>query len=125
MKAIKEYHSKNHSVSSGQVLTRPYKFTEARLIVHEMADQLALDLFRKNVVCDQINVALCYDRESDLSDYDGPLCKDHYGKKVPKPVNGTFNLDRQTASSKIITEAALRIFDSIAHRGLLVRKVTI
>lgn len=125
MKAIKEYHSKNHSVSSGQVLTRPYKFTEARLIVHEMADQLSLDLFRKNVVCDQINVALCYDRESDLSDYDGPLCKDHYRKTVPKPVNGTFNLDRQTASSKIITEAALRIFDSIAHRGLLVRKVTI
>jgi hypothetical protein len=43
MKAIKEYKPKAHSLSVGQVLSRPYKFDEARLVFSEMIDQLSLD----------------------------------------------------------------------------------
>lgn len=125
MEAIKKYETKNHSVCSGQVLTRPYKYKETRLVIQEMADQLALDLFRKGEVCDQINISVSYDHESDLSCYDGPLCKNHYDKTVPKPVNGTLNLGRHTASSRLIVQAALNIFDDIVDRTLLSRRLNI
>ena len=125
MEAIKKYESKNHSICSGQVLTRPYNVKEARIVIHEMADQLAFDLFRKGMVCDQIKVDVCYDHESDTSKYDGPMCKNQYGKVVPKPVNASFNLDRQTSSTKLIINAALTIFDRIVDKTLLVRRLNI
>ena len=41
---IKGYRPENNSVGSGQVLTCPYEWDKARLVVREMADNLALDL---------------------------------------------------------------------------------
>lgn len=68
---------------------------------------------------------VCYDHESDTSKYDGPMCKNQYGKVVPKPVNASFNLDRQTSSTKLIINAALTIFDRIVDKTLLVRRLNI
>lgn len=125
MKAIKSYRSKNHSICSGQVLSCAYKVSMARIVVHEMADQLALDLVRKNAVCDQIHLAVSYDCSSDISEYDGAVYKNRYGKTEPKPVNGTQNLGRQTASAKMIIAAALKIYDSIVDRFLMVKRLNI
>ncbi len=44
MADIKAYKPEAKSVGSGQVLTCPYTFDKARMVVWEMADQLALDL---------------------------------------------------------------------------------
>lgn len=41
---IKNYRPENKSLSNGQVLMRPYSTTEARTIVKEMAESLALEL---------------------------------------------------------------------------------
>ena len=61
MKEIKSYTPENTSLSVGQVLPKPYPFEQARLIVREMAEQLALDLVRKRLVTDQVVLTVGYD----------------------------------------------------------------
>ena len=95
-----------------------------------MADSVALDLVDKGMVTDQIILTVGYDMES-LTDpgirkkYKGPVTTDVYGRQVPKHAHGTANLDRQTASSKLITEAVLDLYDRIVNPDLLVRRLTI
>lgn len=50
---VKAYKPDTKSISSGQVLTRPYSFDETTVIVREMAELLALDLVDKGVTTDQ------------------------------------------------------------------------
>ena len=83
---IKAYKPNSNSVGSGQVLHYPYTFEQARLIVMEMADLLALDLMDKGLVTDQIVLTVGYDREN-LTDpvrnksYKGPVAVDRYGRR--------------------------------------------
>ena len=49
---------------SGQVLTCPYSFEKARLVIREMADLLALDLVDKRLVTDQLTLTVGYDIEN-------------------------------------------------------------
>ena len=64
IKHIKQYHSRNSSLGSSQVLSRPYTFTQAKIVLKEMAESLALDLVDKNLVSNQIVVSIMYDREN-------------------------------------------------------------
>lgn len=48
-----------------------------------------------------------------------------YGRKVPKNAHGTINLKQYTSSTKLITEASLKLFEKIINKGLLIRKVNI
>ena len=64
---IKAYKPENNSLSSGQVLHRPYSYEETRLIIKEMADLLALDLVEKGLVTNQVVLTVGYDIEN-LSD---------------------------------------------------------
>ncbi len=64
---IQAYKPQTSSVSSGQVLTEPYSFEKARLIVREMTDLLVLDLVEKRLVTDKIVLDVGYDVEN-LSD---------------------------------------------------------
>ena len=50
MKDIKSYKSEGHSLSNGQVLPRPYKYQEAKLVFKEMIEVLCTDMFSKNLV---------------------------------------------------------------------------
>jgi DNA polymerase V len=130
MKEIKAYQPSAHSISSGQVLSCPYEFDKARLVVQEMADLLVLDLVDKKLVTDQIVLTVGYDIEN-LSDinrrnsYKGTVTTDRYGRKIPKHAHGTVNLDRQTSSTQIITEAVLKLYDRIVNQKLLVRRLNL
>ena len=121
MSDIKNYSSDNHSVSSGQVLSRPYDYDEARLVTWEMADALALDLFAKNIVTDKIVLTINYDK--DVTNYDGPMQVDFYGRTVPKSAHGTINLDGYTNLSKIFAGKALELYDEIVNPDLRVRAI--
>ena len=123
---VKEYSPDNNSVSTGQVLKEPTDYETTRLIVWEMADMLSLDLVRKGIVTDQLVLTIGYDRES-LSggNYTGDTVMDYYGRDIPKHAHGTINLDRHTSSTKIITGAVMKLFDSIAGKGLLSRRLCI
>lgn len=125
MAEIKAYRPENRSLSQGQVLPRAYSPDAARLIVREMADQLALDLVRRGAAADQIVLDIGYDHTGIPLDYDGALSHDHYGKILPKPAHGSANLGRFTASSKLLTQAAVQLYDRIADPRLLVRRVNI
>lgn len=127
---VKAYKPENNCFNSGQVLQNPYPFEKARLVVHEMADGAALDLVDKGLVTDQIVLTVGYDIEN-LTDperrkkYKGPVTTDHYGRQVPKHAHGTINLGRQTSSARLITDAALKLFDEIVNPNLLVRRLTV
>ena len=127
---IKAYRPETNSVGSGQVLQDPYPSVQARLVVWEMTDMLALDLVAKHVLTDQMVLTVGYDIEN-LTDpvraraYHGPVTTDGYGRKVPKHAHGTVNLGRQTSSAQIITEAVMKLYDEIVDPTLLVRRVNV
>lgn len=61
---IKQYRPESKSLGSGQVLHRPYTTEEAKIIVREMADDLSLELLRKGIATDKIELYISFDRES-------------------------------------------------------------
>ncbi len=127
---IKSYKPETSSLGSGQVLQRPYRFEEGRLIAREMADLLALDLVDKGLVTDQMVLTVGYDRESLANPengqrYRGPVTTDHYGRRVPKHAHGSVNLKRQTSSARLIMEAVTELFKKIVDPKLLIRRINV
>ena len=130
MDMVKAYKPENNSFSNGQVLQSAYDFRKARVVVQEMAENMALDLVSKRLVTDQIILTVGYDRESltnpDIrAHYHGEVTTDYYGRQVPKHAHGTANLSRQTSSTKLITEAVVEMFDRIVNKDLLVRRLNL
>ena len=130
MELIKAYRPETNSISSGQVLQRPYDTEEGKLIVREMTDLLALELVEKRLVTDQMSLTIGYDIDNLTSAktkalYHGEITTDHYGRKVPKHAHGTANLSRQTSSTRIIMEAVMKLYDQIINPDLLIRRVTL
>jgi len=127
---IKAYKPGAKSIGSGQVLQSPYTFNKAKLIVREMTDLLVLDLVDKGLVTDQMVLTIGYDIENltnpdSSKSYHGEVTTDHYGRKVPKHAHGSANLRRQTSSTMLIMDAVMELFDRIADKNLLVRRVNI
>ncbi|VDN47480.1 DNA polymerase V [Petrocella atlantisensis] len=127
---IKAYKPRSNSISSGQVLQFPYAFEKAKLIVREMTDLLALDLVDKGLVTDQMVLTIGYDIENLLNpeikkSYHGDVITDHYGRKIPKHAHGTVNLNRATSSTMLIMDAVMELYDRIADKNLLVRRVNL
>ena len=126
MAQVKAYRPQAASTVSGQVLQRPYGFQEARLVVWEMADQLALDLTAARLETDKLVLTVGYDREGvGEESYGGAMIEDFYGRKVPKAAHGTGNLEGSTASSHAITQAVLELYDRLVDPSLAVRRITI
>lgn len=130
MDYVKAYRPETNSLSSGQVLTEPYTFQKARVVVQEMADAVALDLVSKRLVTDQLVLTVGYDIESvtnpDIRDsYHGDVTTDHYGRQVPKHAHGTANLDKHTSSTRQIMKAVASLYDRIVNPNLLIRRLTL
>lgn len=122
---IRSYRPENSSLSSGQVLQEPYEFSKARLVLKEMADLLSLDLVEKRLVTDQIVLTVGYDIESLKNNYTGTVETDRYGRKIPKTAHSSENIGRYTASTKLIIQTAMSLFDRIVDKNLLVRRMYI
>lgn len=130
MEQIKVYKPETNSISSGQVLQCPYDFTKGKLIVREMTDLLVLDLVDKRLVTDQMVLTIGYDTynltDSNIKNrYKGDVTTDRYGRKVPKHAHGTINLERQTSSTRLITDAVMELYEQIVSPNLLIRRVTV
>ena len=126
MKDIKNYKSEAKSLGSGQVLHEPYTFEKSKIIVREMAELLALDLFKKKLVAESVTLQVGYDVESlNLKDFDGEVVVDFYGREIPKPAHGSASLGSETNSSKTIVETFVELFERIANPAWLVRRVNI
>ncbi|MFT4105185.1 MAG: DNA methylase [Lacrimispora sp.] len=127
---IKAYKPATNCIGSGQVLQCAYPFDKTKLIVREMTDLLVLDLVDKRLVTDQLVLTVGYDIENLTNPkikklYLGPITVDHYGRSVPKSAHGTANLGRQTSSTRLIMEAVTDLFERIADKNLLVRRVNV
>ena len=127
---VKAYKPRHNSICSGQVLQSPYEYEQAKLVVKEMADMLAFGLLEKGLVTNQITLTIGFDRANlenaaVRKQYRGKVKSDFYGRKVPEHAHGTANIGRYTSSSKLITEAAMEIYERTVDKILLIRRVTI
>ena len=64
MKEINAYRPETNSLSEGQVLSCPYPYDKARIIVQEMTDSLVFQLTDKGLVTDSLTLDIGYDREN-------------------------------------------------------------
>lgn len=125
IKDIKEYKPEIKSISSGQVLKMPYLWDKAKIVIKEMADNLALSLMDKNLLTNQIVMDIGYDIENVSDSYKGDIVIDRYGRKIPKGAHGSINLNEYTSSMSKIMDAAVDLFDKIINRHLSVRRLNI
>ena len=125
MKEIKNYKSSEKSVTSGQVLQRPYSFDEGKIIIREMAELLALDLFEKQLVTSSVTLQVGYDIEGIPENFDGDFVQDFYGRTVPKPAHGSVFVGNDTNSSKAICDGFVGLYERIVNPALKVRRFNI
>ncbi len=128
MADIKAYRPASNSLGSGQVLQCPYESEKAKLVLREMADQLALDLLEKRCVTDQLVLTVGYDidnltRPELCAQYHGPVSIDRYGRRVPKSAHGTVHLSRPGSSARQLIAAALELYERQVDERLLVRRL--
>lgn len=108
MKDIKNYIPSNRCKSLGQVLPSDYSYQKAKIIVKEMAEALAFELFDKQLLTDQIGLYIGY------SNGQSEIC-----------AHGCLFLPNKSNIASLIQKAALKIFDEKINKQLLVRRVNI
>lgn len=127
MNDIKKYKPNTNSLSSGQVLTCPYKADKARLIVREMIDLLVLDLVKNNKLTRGITLGIGYDVENVnniLINFEaGDLVMDHYGRVMPRPSHGSINLKEYTLDNDTIVTNVMKLFDKVIVPEYTVRRI--
>ena len=126
MKEINAYRPETNSLCEGQVLSCPYPYEKARIVVQEMVDSMVYQLTDKGLVTDGLTLDIGYDRENcDKGGYRGPVHIDHYGRTVPKGAHGSARLDTPTNLGSQLSGAVMKLFDQIVNRRLTVRRLTL
>ena len=128
MKDIKAYRPTSSSLSTGQVLSCPYVYGKAKLVLREMCELFVLDMVEKGVMTDKLVLTVGYDIENLKDDdtfYDGEINIDYYGRRVPKHAHGTVALSGFTSSAKEIVRAAIELFERIVDQRLTVRRINL
>ena len=126
MKEINAYRPESSSLCEGQVLSSPYPYEKARIVVQEMVDSMVYQLTDKGLVTDGLTLDIGYDRENcDTGGYRGPVQVDRYGRRLPKPAHGSTRLDAPSNLGSQLSEAVLKLFDQIANKKLTVRRLTL
>ncbi len=130
MKDIHAYVPENRSIGSGQVLPEPYSHAKGRLIVREMCEALADSLLEKGLVSDCFVLYVGYDianlkDPSRAEQFRGTITKDWYGREVPHSSGGTARMKQYTNSAREISEAVLKVYETVTDHTLLVRRFNI
>ncbi len=124
MKDIKAYKPTSNSVGVGQVLSDPYPYNKAKIIVKEMLDGLALDLTAKQLVTKQVVITIGYDIENVSNEvYSGEVVVDGYGRTIPKHTRLTINFQNHTSSSILFQQEAMKHFERNVNKQLTVRRI--
>lgn len=130
IKDIKKYKPLTNSISSGQVLSCPYDYKKAKLVIREMTDLLILSIVDKKLVTNQIVLNIGYDIENlnNLNikkNYNGEVTKDFYGRDIPKPSHGSISLEYKTSSTSKIIDATMKLYDKIINKNLLIKRLNV
>ena len=105
MADIKAYKPESKSISQGQVLMRDYSFDEARIVIREMIEQLALDLVKKHLLTQSVSI---------YAGYSNAL--------YAMPAKGTCNVLTPTNSETVLTKAVLALYDRITDKDKPIRR---
>lgn len=114
MKDIKNYKSKSHALSSGQVLMRDYHFEEGKLIAKEMMDQLCLDMNEQKVTTDSVTLHVGYSRSY----------PDKNLQRVPS-AHGTISHYTFSSSDVVWLPKIQTLYERIVRKNVPVRRITI
>ncbi len=127
MKDIKSYRPGGHSLSSGQVLPRPYTYQEARIVFSEMIDGICSDMFRKSVLSSRFTWWVSYDYKSleACPSYEGEVVLDFYGRLHPKHGKGTVRMPMDTNTVSTVAPLLMQSFDAKTDHRLLYRRLGI
>jgi len=105
---IHAYRPETQSVSEGQVLLRDYSYSEARVVLVEMADQLALNLTSRHVVTASVTMCIVYSSRPDFF--------------LP-PASGTIRFDTTTNASSVITHGLTALYQRIVLTEHPIRRI--
>lgn len=105
---IKAYVPRTNSMSSGQVLSCGYGYERGRLIVREMAEDMALELFGKGLATSSLSLYLGYSWASKRT-----------------PARGSISTGAPTSSVRKIAESMVLLYDKIMGRNDLIHRVTL
>jgi len=123
---IKAYKPQDKSISSSQVLPKPYSYDKAKIIIKEMIDLLSLELVDKNLVTDQITLNIGYDIiDKSNAKYYGKITKDMYGRIMPKQDSGTIHMKFPTSSTKLMTQKIIELYENIVNKNLFIKRLNI
>lgn len=128
MSDAKKYVPQLSSLSTGQVLPKPYTFEKARNIVIEMTDTLVLDLTKKDLITDRMALGIGYDATSLIPhnvNYKGRMRLDHYKRLTPEGVHISRKLSGYVSGMHEIRDCVLDMFDERADPDLFVRSINI
>ena len=127
IKDIKGHRSNKHSLSSGQVLWRPYQYHEARVVFSEMLDGLFAEMYVKQLISSTFTWWVSYDWKSleVCPNYEGEVLLDFYGRLHPKHSNGTVRMPMATNSVSTAAPLILQSFDAKTDHRLLFRRLGI
>ena len=124
IKDVKQYKPAAKSTTVGQVLHEPYDYKRGRIVIKEMAEELATKLFEKNIYTKSIAISLGYDISSTMR-YDGDLDVDYLGRVVPKGVHMGLKFEEYTNSAVIFVSAVELLYDYIMDRSIKVRRMNV
>lgn len=104
---IKAYHTKEHSISQGQILFEDYTYEEAKLVVKEMVELKCLDLVDQHLVSDSIFLYVGY-REKDI-----------------KSSKGSMKINYRTNSYTLLSKSFMVLYNKIVLQGHAIRRINI
>lgn len=133
MEDIKAYQPKTHSITSGQVLARPYSFAQARLIMKEMLSNLCLELAEKGLLASSLSLWVGYERErtagaayTGRAAASGSLASGSLASgSRPGAASGSVRLPFATDSYKVIATQADQLYERIVSSERPVRRLNI
>ena len=105
IKDIKNYKTKNTSISSSQVLFEDYSFENARLVLKEMVELNSIKLVEKKLITDTISL------------YIG------YSKNIINPTGGSMKLTNYTNTYSNLMAYFLKLYDSTTNKTVPIRRI--
>ncbi len=108
MEDIKNYRPRSKSLSRGQVLFRDYDYPTGRIVVREMAEDLALELFEKGLEAKTVDLSLGYT----------------YRGERP-PAHGSLAMELPCSSVRGLADAAQALYDRIIEREDTIRRINL
>ena len=106
MADIHSFRPQSRSLSRGQVLICDYDYPKGRIVVREMAEDLALDLFAQGLEADLVGLSLGYAYRSDQI-----------------PAHGSCRLELPSNSVRSLADAAVSVYDRIMDRDGSIRRI--